>query len=546
MKKVICLILALVMALSLVACSRNEQNENNGNNGNNGSEVQGNGQGNNQGQGENGNSVDDEKRGGTLNIAITADATGIAAWTIAGNTADFICCWPMIEGLFSLNSDGAVVCWLADSYESDAEAKTYTIKLKDNVFFSDGSKLTAEVAKWNLDTTRERSQKATNLIGELESVDVIDDLTIRLNLSQWNSTLLYGLARECGYMYSKEAYDTLGEEAMETSPVGTGPFVQTEWQRDIKHVYKRNENYWNGDVYLDGVTISVYQTGLVAQAALESSEVDVWYNADFSVLSGMEEKGYTVALGSIYNMVPILCYNSTNEDDPFYDIRVRQAVSYAIDTETIAKTVYYGYANARNQFCVGDYYESSEVKGYPYDPAKAKELLAEAGYPNGFDTTITTLATTATKDAVTIIKEQLAEVGINVEINTLEMASYVIELTGWKSGMLLHPSGSSPCIPTQLASMFCQGLSGTVLGLSSMIRPDSVDQNLRGAISATNDEEQLRLLSQAQVDMVDTYCMYKPVAEVPMVFVKSPKLHDDGINEACFYSCTLNTAWKEK
>ena len=486
-----------------------------------------------------------KKSGGTLKIAITADATGLAAWDFAGNTADFICCWPMIEGLFTLDSDGAVSCWLAESYTMDSNAKTYTIKLKDNVYFSDGSKLNAEVAKWNLELTRARSKKAGNLIGELQSVDVIDEYTIRLNLSAWNSCLLYGLARECGYMYSKKSYDEMGEAAFAVSPVGTGPFVAKNWERDIKHEYVRNENYWNGDVNLDAVEIIIYQTNLVAQAALESGEIDVWYNADFNVLSTMEAKGYKVAPGSIYNMVPILCYNSTNPEDPFYDIRVRQAISYAVDTELIANTVYYGYAKARNQFCVGDYYYSDEVKGYTYDVAKAKQLLAEAGYPNGFKTTLTTLGITATTDAAVIIKDQLAAIGVDVEINLLPMASYVVELTGWKNGMLLHPSGSSPCIPTQLSSMFCQGLSGTVLGLSSMIRPDSVDKYLRASTAATDANEVLANLSKAQVEMVDTYCMYKPVAEVPMIFVKSPKLHDDGINEACFYSCTLSTAWKE-
>ena len=488
--------------------------------------------------------VNDDKFGGTLNIAINADCTGIAPWTTNGNTTDLICSWPMLESLFTLDSEGKIVCFLAESYTTDPENLTYTIKLRDNIYFSDGSKLTAEVAKWNLELARERSKKAPNLIGELVSVDVIDDLTIQLNLSAWNSCLPYGLARECGYMYSKEAYDELGEAAFEVNPAVTGPFVQTTWERDIKHEYVRNENYWGGDVYLDGVNITIYKTGLVAQAALESGELDVWYNTDFSANQALEEKGYVIATGSVWNTTPLLCYNSVNETEPFHDIRVRQAISYAIDAEELMNTFYYGYGEAGNQFCVGDYYYSEDVKGYPHDVEKAKALLAEAGYPDGFDTTLTALSSQT--GAVTIIKDQLAEVGINVELNIMELSTYAVELIGWEHGMLYHPSSCTPCVPTQLASMFCQGLSGQVLGLTSMEHPDSVDEYLRACLAAENDEDQLKYLNLAQVEMIDTYCMYTPVGQAPLVFVKSPKLHDDGINEACFYSATLSTAWKEK
>ena len=542
MKKVICLILALIMVLSLAACTKGQGGNNGENNSSNENKVP-NEQGNQSGQGDSEN-VDDSKKGGTLNIAIESDCTGIAAWTTNGNTTDLICSWPMLESLFTLDSEGKIVCHLAESYEADPDALTYTIKLRDNIYFSDGSKLNAETAKWNLEFTRERSKKAPNLIGELESVDVVDDLTVRLNLSSWNSCLPYGLARECGFMYSKESYDKMGEAAFEVNPVGTGPFIQTSWERDIKHEYVRNDNYWNGSVNLDGVTISIYKTALVAQAALESGEIDVWHNSDFSLNEMMAEKGFTIATGSIYNTTPLLCFNSVNEDEPFSDIRVRRAISYAIDTQTLMDTVYYGLGRSGNQFCVGDYYHTDEVKGYPYNLEKAKELLAEAGYPNGFDTTLTALPSQTA--AVTIIKDQLKNVGINVELNIMELSTYAVELIGWKSGMLYHPSSCTPCVPTQLASMFCQGLSGQVLGLTSMDHPDSVDQYLKACLAAKNDEEQLENLRLAQVEMIDTYCMYVPVGEAPLVFVKSPKLHDDGINDACFYSATLATAWKDK
>lgn len=535
MKKLISTVLVLIMLCSLAACTSSQPGDTSSPNESNTQGVV---------PTPDGTQTPDEKFGGTLNIGIASDCTGIAAWTTNGNTTDLICSWPMLESLFTLDSEGKIVCHLAESYEPHPDDLTYTIKLRDNIYFSDGSKLTAEIAKWNLEFTRERSNKAPNLIGELVSVDVIDDLTIRLNLSAWNSSLPYGLARECGFMYSKESYDQLGEAAFETNPVGTGPFIQTSWERDIKHEYTKNENYWGGDVYLDGVTITIYNTALVAQAALENGELDVWHNTDFSANEMMAAKGFTIATGSVYNTTPLLCYNSVNKNEPFSDIRVRRAISYAIDTDTLMSTVYYGLGKGGNQFCVGEYYHTDAVQGYPYNVEKAKELLAEAGYPNGFDTTLTVLPSQTT--AATIIKDQLAAVGINVELNIMELSTYAVELIGWESGMLYHPSSCTPCVPTQLASMFCQGLSGQVLGLTAMEHPDSVDQYLRACLAAENEEEALKYLSLAQVEMIDTYCMYTPVGEAPLVFIKSPALHGDGINEACFYSATLATAWKEK
>ena len=160
--------------------------------------------------------------------------------------------------------------------------------------------------------------------------------------------------------------------------------------------------------------------------------------------------------------------------DPFADELVRRAVSYAINAEEIADALLYGYGVKSNQWCVPQSeFFNTELEGQPYNIQKAKQLLAEAGYPNGFKTILTTQSQTLLTDICQVIAEQLSDIGIEVEIRPILGAGYVNYIGGWEKGMLLHPMGMENGAASQISVTFVQGLD-FALGVNSFIHPDDL------------------------------------------------------------------------
>ena len=189
-------------------------------------------------------------------------------------------------------------------------------------------------------------------------------------------------------MASQKAYEEGGEEGFEANPVGTGPFAFKSMNRDTEKVFAKFADYWQGEPYLDTVTIKIYSDSLVAQAAMQNGDAQMMYCTDYKLVDELKASGCTAALG-VPSQIALLCFNCTDkENNPFYDVKVRQAVSYAIDKEALIESIYSGYASVTNQFApAGSVFYNKETKGYEYNEEKAKELLKEAGYENGFKTT---------------------------------------------------------------------------------------------------------------------------------------------------------------
>ena len=536
MKKVLALVLAVSMLIGLAACSA-PKDANTGNTTTNTTTAA---------PEQTDANSDGIVRGGILKIA-TATECGNLLWTgSGGGPSDLIPYWCNYETLFNYNDKGGIDPWLATGYEPHPDDLYYLITLRQGVKFSDGSDLNAEVAKWNIEHYIKVGSKKS-LVQEVVSVDVVDDYTIKVNLSSWNACIPYAFGREPGIMFSQKQFETYGEEYCTEHPVGTGPFKLVEFTRDVVKKYEKNEYYWNGEVYLDGVEMYVYGDAVVAQAAIENGEIDVWYGATYNQASQMKAKGWNVECGTVAAQIPMVVFDSADPSDPLSNVKVRQAISHAINKEAIVNAVYYGMADVTNQFCVGSYYFDKNVKGYEYDLEKAKQLMAEAGYPDGFDTTIlVTTSNQATKDGATIVAEQLKDIGINVTIDARDSTAYSAQMTGWGKGLIYHTSGCSISVPMQVSSMFRQGLSGNVIGLDSIYRSDNLEAALKGAMEARNDEDQLKAFNKAAEIMIDEECLLSPVCTIFFPFIKSDKLHDDNINTGYYQVNTLAKAWLSK
>jgi peptide/nickel transport system substrate-binding protein len=346
-------------------------------------------------------------------------------------------------------------------------------------------------------------------------------------------------------MFSPTFYQEHGDDYCKEHPCGTGPFTMTDWTRDVSKTFEARKDYWGGQVKLDGVKYIIYTDALVAASALQSGEIDAYLAPDAETATSLSDLGYEVKTCTVKSHDYLLCFNSLNQDgtDPTGDLKVRQAISYAIDTDGLVQAVWGDYANVRNQFGVGKHFYSDKVIGYNYDPDKAKELLASAGYPDGFEISLKTEDSSALKNGATIIQEYLDKVGIKVDITILSGADGNEAEAGWGDGLWLHGSSVYVSAPMQMASMFRKNLDGHVLGLTNLLRPDDVDAALATSVAAASDEEAVEAVGEANHLLVDTYCIFDNLAEVATLFVVNDNVKDSGIGDVFYSVADLGNAW---
>lgn len=457
------------------------------------------------------------KEGGVLRIAQLAnvnDYSWYGGLALRDNCSLSFC----MESLLEYDQEtGEILPYLVEYYEMDEENMTLTMKAKEGIYFHDGSELTAEVIEWCIEYYRDNSKTGTQYLGTVEDVVCLDKYTVEFQLNAQNIALLFNLTNRAGMMYSKQAFDEHGVDYTYNHPVGTGPFVFTEWVEDEKIVYTKNDNYWNGPVYLDGVEVLIYNESLVAQAAFESGEIDVIYGENFELApaSDLAAAGYYWTPYAKSAQLYVVGFNCQDEDDPFKDIRVRQAVCYAIDSETINEQCNYGFAQLTNQWALeGSPYYNDQVKGFEYDPEKAKALLAEAGYPDGFSTQITFKYNDNLLELATILQYYLGEVGIDVTLNRLEGAAFVNKINDWDYGMILHTATYEPAVTTKFKGMYAKTVledSALALGKGCFLHPDDLDAAVEDAIASFTVEEEQAHIREAQVLLQDTYVLWYPL-----------------------------------
>ncbi len=476
-------------------------------------------------------------------LAIKSEVASLLPYKVR-NPEDRIIASIIYEQLLQFDENGTPQPYLAKSIKEDPKLKTYTIVLREGILFQDGTELTAEVAKWNLDMYKEKGVLSSSFLSQLESVEVTGDYTVVLHLSSWDSLLPYAIARQVGYMVSKEAYEANGEEYFKEHPVGTGPFMLESWDHDVGMKFVKFKDYWQGEPRIDYMETAIYSTELVARAAMEDGEIQAMVTDDFDTAKYLAAKGFTVNVSSVPYSAYTICYNMTDAGQPFHNVKVRRAVSSAINTEQIANALGKGYGKVSNQWALpgGAFYDKNLV-GYPYDVERAKALLAEAGYANGFDTTLTLLNWPILVDLGQIIKEQLAVIGVNVELNIVDPGNYPNFIGTWPGGMLIHPMGMENGAASQIAANFVQGLN-FALGVQAFLHPDDLNQLIRKAQSSDR-QTAVALFNKAQAMIIEDYTMMKVVMIVPAMVVTSPSLHDTGFAKTTLYSTTLGKAWLE-
>ncbi len=357
-----------------------------------------------------------------VTIGVQLEPPHLDPTSAAAGAIDSVVYSNVFEGLTRFGPDGSVNPGLAESWEISEDGKTYTFNLRTGVKFHDGTDFEATDVVFSLD--RARAEDSTNaqkaLFEGIESVEAVDATTVKVTLKNPQGNFLFDMAWGDAVIVAPESIENI-----KTNPVGTGAFTFTDWKQGDSITITKNPDYWGTPAMLEEATFKFISEPTAAFGAMMAGDVDAFYSypapenlaqfeADprFKVLSGNTE-GET-----------ILAIN--NKMEPFNDVRVRKAVSLAIDRQAIIDGAMFGYGTPIGSHFAPhnpDYVDLTANSAY--DPEAAKALLAEAGYPDGFETTLKLPPPSYARRGGEIIAAQLREIGIETEISNLEWAQWL-------------------------------------------------------------------------------------------------------------------------
>lgn len=325
----------------------------------------------------------------------------------------------MLQGLFGFDKDMKLYPLLAESYEANAEATEFTIRLRKGIAFHDGTPFNAQAVKANLErlANPENRLSRASLVTMVKEFTAVDDYTLKLTLKEPFGAMINNLAHPGTLLHSPAALEKYGKEVLR-HPVGTGPFKFVSWQADTLKVTK-NENYWKkGLPKIDTVTFRSVPENGSRLAMLQAGEAQFIYplppemasiaekNPKLEIITGPSIVGWYVAMNNLKK--------------PFSDVKVRQALNYAVDKKAYAKIVFNGFMDPMDSVVVPGLPFYEKQKEWPFDIAKAKELLKEAGYPDGFETEIMGGSNTTAIRAMQFLQQQLAQVNVKLKVTSLE------------------------------------------------------------------------------------------------------------------------------
>lgn len=402
------------------------------------------------------------------------------------------------ESLTTYDEKGNIAPKLATEWKTNADEASITWTLRENVKFADGTDFNADAVKRNIEEYQKCQRNET---ANIESCEVIDDMHIKMKLKSWNSSTLESIGFFVYYMSPKALEDI---ESLRNSSCGTGPFQVSEFNSGVSVKYVKNENYWQeGKPYLDGVEMYIVDEPTTRASAFEAGEYDIILMNNLTVASDLMNKGKYVVEKNVSGQGLImtgLIPNSADENSPFADEKVRRAMCYALDTKALCDAFGYGLLTTTDEWASPNAVTyNNEIVTMEYNPEKAKELLASAGYADGFSTTLTTDA--GNKDIFTAAANMLDEVGIHCEINLVDESAQVsLYSTGTWDGIMGHFASIAPDLGLYMGRHLDEDGAFYAAGIQ---HPKEAMDLLEAIRVAPTEEEKVELEHEMQKLMYD-------------------------------------------
>lgn len=469
MKKVLSMLLLITMSLTiaLTGCSGDKESEQ-------------------QSTTEN-NTSGKPTEGGSIVVGITEDLDSLDPHlAVSAGTEEVL--FNIFEGLVKPDSDGNLVPAVASEYSISEDAKVYTFTLREGVNFHNGQAVTAEDVKYSIDRCADTSDGGplVSAFSIIESVNIVDEKTVEIRLTESDTEFL---------AYLTTAIIPKDYEDQATNPVGTGPFKFESRTVEQNFVMVKNENYWGEQAHLDKVEYKVVPDSDMLVTNLKGGSIDMVVRLSASQAAELTE-GFHIEEGTM-NLVQALYLN--NEAEPLNDEKVRQALSYAIDPDEIMMMI----ADGRGER-VGSsmypgltkYFHEDLVNYYTKDVEKAKELLEEAGYADGFDLEITVCSTQQQHVATAqVIVEELKAVGINATINAIEWNAWLEDVYNNREYQATVVGFDASALTGRaMLERFTSESSKNV----SNFKSEEYDETFAKAVAAIDEEEKISLYKECQ------------------------------------------------
>jgi peptide/nickel transport system substrate-binding protein len=447
---------------------------------------------------------------------------------------------PCFESLVVFDNGGVPHGVLAESWTTAADKSSITFNLRKGVKFQDGTPFNATAAKWNLDRMLSANVSTT---ATWSSVLAVDDNTIRINLKTYQNTILNGLEGTTGMMISPTNFQTNGAAYAGSHPVGTGPYKFSKLVPDTSVDWVRFDDYWGGKPFLDGVRFIVITDATTAQMTFLAGQADVLASSSDANTFDLASKGYTIQTRPGAGM--LLLPDSAHPNSPVSNVKVRQAIAYAIDNAAIAKAIGYGYWIPSTVLATPQQFGYVAGIGYqPQNVAKAKQLLADAGFPNGFSCTLYTASTLA-NDPLQSIQTYLKAIGITANIQTDSYAAWTdMANKGWNNGMMWMTFGATD---TNYGSYLDRYFGKNTAAYPSVAKPAGL-QDLIAQALATSDFEVEKKLCQQALTMLTDDCTGIPIYIGDASYALQKNVRDTGFDQlgGSGFRWTVQKAWMSK
>ncbi|MDU6922999.1 glutathione ABC transporter substrate-binding protein GsiB [Franconibacter helveticus] len=434
------------------------------------------------------------------------------------------------QGLFGLDKDMKLQNVLAESYTVSDDGLIYTIKLRSGVKFQDGTAFDAAAVKANLDraSNPDNRLKRYNLYKNIASTEAVDPATVKITLKQPFSAFINILAHPATAMISPAALQKYGKE-IGFHPVGTGPYELVTWNQTDFVKVKKFAGYWQqGLPKLDTITWRPVVDNNTRAAMLQTGEAQFAFPIPYEQAKLLEQNDKLDLVASPSIMQRYISMNVTQK--PFDNPKVREAINYAINRQALVKVAFAGYATPATGVVPPSIAYAAQFSPWPYDPAKARQLLKEAGLPNGFSTTLWSSHNHSTAQKVLqFTQQQLAQVGIKAKVTAMDAGQRAAEVEGKgqkESGVRMFYTGwtaSTGEADWALSPLFASQNWPPTLFNTAFYSNKHVDSALADALKTTDNAQKAKLYKEAQE------IIWKESPWVPLVVEKLVSAHSKSL-----------------
>lgn len=443
----------------------------------------------------------------TLTIAQSSDPQTLdphkSSGDIGANVFRNVC-----ETLIFYDEDWNTYCLLADSYEQVSDTE-WLFHLRENIQFSNGEPFDAEAVIWNFEraASEEYARQSFEYKKYISDIEAVDSLTVKFTLTQPDIFFVQHVAEVP--MLAPAHSQEIGEEAIGRDIVGTGPYVFVSWEADTKIVLERNPDYWGDAPAIDKVVFRTIPEAATRVAEMVNGNVDIIMNVQYESTAMLESSGSISVIPKKMNRTEYIGFNTYDwcETPALQNKLVRQALNYAVDVDAIIENIMGGFGERVSTIWRSDYAGFNEelAQRYTYDPDKARSLLEEAGYKDGFDVTLMTDTDNHAKaqEVTEAVGAYLTAIGLNVDVQVLDdTTAYAIIVNGQDAkqcpGLFDWNWGSKP-------GLYESTLTGVLSseGISSYNQIPGYDELVNKIIAESTPEGREPYLAELQELLAD-------------------------------------------